>query len=155
MSQNFVHLRVRSEYSLIDSIVRLKDLTSRVASDSMPAVALTDFNNLFGLVKFYKLARSSGLKPIMGADVLIKYSNSQKPTNMTLLIKNEIGYRNLTKLISDAYLSKYTNAFPVIDFSWLKKLNTGLIALSGGREGEIGRLLSVNKDEEALSLIHI
>ena len=86
-------------------------------------------NNLFGLVKFYKLARSSGLKPIMGADVLIKYSNSKKPTNMTLLIKNEIGYRNLTKLISDAYLSKHTNAVPVIDFSWLKTLNTGLIAL--------------------------
>ena len=155
MSQNFVHLRVRSEYSLSDSIVRLKDLTSQVASDSMPSVALTDFNNLFGLVKFYKLARSSGLKPIMGADVLVKYSHSKKPTNMTLLIKNEIGYRNLTKLISDAYLSKHTNAVPVIDFSWLKTLNTGLIALSGGREGEIGRLLSVNKDEEAREILKI
>ena len=149
MEKCFVHLRVHSEYSLVDSLVRLSALVSNVAKMSMPAVGLTDLNNLFGLIKFYKSARKHGIKPIAGADVLVKYPEQEMPQQLVLLVQNQIGYKNLTQLISKAYLSKKNNGAAVIEYSWLVQFNIGLIALSGGLKGEIGNLITSNKTDQA------
>jgi len=149
MEKCFVHLRVHSEYSLVDSLVRLSALVSNVAKMSMPAVGLTDLNNLFGLIKFYKSARKNGIKPIAGADVLVKYPEQEMPQQLVLLVQNQIGYKNLTQLISKAYLSKENNGAAVIEYSWLVRFNIGLIALSGGLKGEIGNLITSNKTDQA------
>ena len=156
MEKCFVHLRVHSEYSLVDSLVRLSALVSNVAKMSMPAVGLTDLNNLFGLIKFYKSARKNGIKPIAGADVLVKYPEQEMPQQLVLLVQNQIGYKNLTQLISKAYLSKENNGAAVIEYSWLVQFNIGLIALSGGLKGEIGNLITSNKTDQAnISLIRM
>ncbi len=149
MEKCFVHLRVHSEYSLVDSLVRLSALVSNVAKMSMPAVGLTDLNNLFGLIKFYKLARENGIKPIAGADVLVKYPEQEMPQQLVLLVQNQLGYKNLTQLISKAYLSRENNGAAVIEYSWLVQFNIGLIALSGGVKGEIGNLITSNKTDQA------
>ena len=149
MEKCFVHLRVHSEYSLVDSLVRLSALVSNVAKMSMPAVGLTDLNNLFGLIKFYKSARKNGIKPIAGADVLVKYPEQEMPQQLVLLVQNQLGYKNLTQLISKAYLSKENNGAAVIEYSWLVQFNIGLIALSGGVKGEIGNLITSNKTDQA------
>ena len=149
MSKRFVHLRVHSEYSLVDSLIRLKILVSKVSEMSMPAVGLTDLNNLFGLIKFYKFARKNGIKPLVGADVLVKYPEQEMPQQMVLLVQNQSGYKNLTQLISKAYLSKENNGIAIIEYSWLEQFNIGLIALSGGVKGEIGNLITNNKNDQA------
>ena len=149
MEKCFVHLRVHSEYSLVDSLVRLSALVANVAKMSMPAVGLTDLNNLFGLIKFYKSARKNGIKPIAGADVLVKYPEQEMPQQLVLLVQNQLGYKNLTQLISKAYLSKENNGAAVIEYSWLVQFNIGLIALSGGVKGEIGNLITSNKTDQA------
>ena len=103
MHQSFVHLRLHSEYSLSDGVVRIKPLIKAVAENRMPAVAITDNNNLFGLVKFYNAASSGGVKPIVACDVQVRI-NSGKPgvgdtgegsATLVLIARNEIGYRNL------------------------------------------------------------
>src|SRR5690242_8814581 len=101
MSDNFVHLRTHSEYSLVDSIVRIKDLVAFAAQNSFKAIALTDFINLFGLVKFYKQAIAAKVKPIIGCDVIVK---AEDDLALTLLCQDNTGYRNLTKLVSQAYI---------------------------------------------------
>ncbi|MBT3529226.1 MAG: PHP domain-containing protein, partial [Porticoccaceae bacterium] len=100
MSAQFVHLRLHSEYSLVDGLVRLKPLAAKAAELRMPAIALTDFNNFFGLVKFYKAVQGAGVKPILGSDVLIADESGEgSPSQLVLLISNNTGYKNLTTLI--------------------------------------------------------
>ena len=95
MTTEFVHLRLHSEYSLVDGLVRLKPLASKVAEMGMPAVALTDFNNFFGLIKFYKATQSQGVKPIVGADVLVAEANRDDGfSQLVLLVADQVGYRN-------------------------------------------------------------
>ena len=149
MITEFVHLRLHSEYSLVDGLVRIKPLAKKVAEMGMPAVALTDFNNFFGLIKFYKAAQGSGVKPILGADVLVSSLSEGTPTQLVLLAADDKGYRNLTQLISRAYLEGQRQAIPVIEHSWLTAHSEGLIALSGGRLGEIGIALVSGREAEA------
>jgi len=149
MTTEFVHLRLHSEYSLVDGLVRIKPLAKKVAEMGMPAVALTDFNNFFGLIKFYKAAQGSGVKPILGADVLVSSLSEGTPTQLVLLAADDKGYRNLTQLISRAYLEGQRQAIPVIEHSWLTAHSEGLIALSGGRLGEIGIALVSGREAEA------
>ncbi|MCI0655223.1 MAG: PHP domain-containing protein, partial [Methylococcaceae bacterium] len=105
MEPRFIHLRVHSEYSLVDGIVRIKALVKRAKEFGMPAVGMTDHSNLFGMVKFYRAALSCGVKPIIGADVLVCDSRDPgAPSMMTLLCQNHAGYLALTELISKAYL---------------------------------------------------
>ena len=104
MQPAFIHLRLHTEFSLVDGIVKIKPLINRLADLNMPAIAVTDHANLFSLVKFYKAALGQGVKPISGADVLI--FNPDDPTNpyhLTLLVNNHEGYITLTELISKAY----------------------------------------------------
>ncbi|TVP84121.1 MAG: DNA polymerase III subunit alpha [Thioalkalivibrio sp.] len=132
----FVHLRVHSEYSLVDGLVRLKPLVARVAENGMPAVALTDHCNLFGLVKFYKAALGAGVQPIVGADVLLRGSRPDGSlARLTLLAQNGEGYRHLTRLISRAWQEGQDKGVPRLDLDWLDGCTDGLIALSGTTDG--------------------
>ena len=153
MNSDFVHLRLHSEYSLVDGLVRIKPLAKKVAEMGMPAVALTDFNNFFALIKFYKAAQGSGVKPILGADVLLSDQSDGAATQLVLLASDLKGYRNLTQLISRAYLEGQRQAVPIIDKSWLAAHNEGLIALSGGRLGEVGIALVSSRYAEAESAL--
>ncbi|MAJ87576.1 MAG: PHP domain-containing protein, partial [Cellvibrionales bacterium TMED148] len=96
MNSTFIHLRLHTEFSLIDSCVRLDCLIQKVIDQSMPAVAITDFHNLFALVKFYKRAQMAGIKPIVGVDFSLQQTGAQsQPTNILLLAQNLVGYKNL------------------------------------------------------------
>ena len=148
---DFVHLRLHTEYSLVDSVVRIPELITQVAAERMPAVAVTDQNNLFALVKFYKAALEKGVKPIVGVDLLIAEPGDRvAPTRIALLCQNEAGYRNLTRLVSRAYLEGQQRGAPRIDRSWLDARSTaGLIALSCGLDGDVGRALAAGKTADA------
>jgi DNA polymerase III subunit alpha len=145
----FIHLRLHTEYSLVDGLVDVKALIKRTGALGMPAVAVTDHNNLFAIVKFYKSAQSAGIKPIAGADVFITHPDEpQNPFPMTLFVQNQQGYRTLSRLISKAYRENQHQGQPQIRAEWLEEENEGLIALSGPRHGEVARpVLSGNIDE--------
>ena len=137
--QNFTHLHLHTEYSLIDGILRINSLVKQAAKFGMPALAITDHCNLFGAVKFYKAAVKAGVKPILGTDLWMCDPLSRKKTyRLVLLCQNELGYKNLTRLISRAYLEGQQAGQPTIQQNWLEGNSEGLIALSGGREGDVG-----------------
>ncbi|MDC1527503.1 DNA polymerase III subunit alpha [Gammaproteobacteria bacterium] len=144
--KGFVHLRVHSEYSVIDGLVRVKALAGKTAELEMPAVAITDHVNLYALIKFYTAANQAGIKPICGCDVLV--ADDDNPENFSILVlltRNLVGYKNLIELISRAHLEGQFRGNPYIKRSWLKDKSDGLIALSGGRAGEIGKAI-LNQD---------
>ncbi|UAJ65504.1 DNA polymerase III subunit alpha [Candidatus Schneideria nysicola] len=137
----FIHLHVHSDYSMIDGVAKVPSLIEKSVSLDMPALALTDFTNLFGLVKFYKLAHKFGIKPIIGADFLMQNKIfPQELVSLTILASNEIGYDNLRLLISQTYQRGYMSSGPIIDQDWLIQYNQGLIILSGFK-GDIGKCL--------------
>jgi DNA polymerase-3 subunit alpha len=146
----FIHLRVHTEYSLVDGVVRVKPLMKQLAKKQMPAVALTDQGNLFAMVKFYKAALAAGIKPIIGVDAWVSDGDSQtQPYRMLLLCQNGDGYLNLSQLISKSYLEGQHRGIPVMQTDWIHRHSDGLIALSGGRDGDVGRLLVGGKRDEA------
>ncbi|WP_018918245.1 DNA polymerase III subunit alpha [Vreelandella zhanjiangensis] len=154
MTVPFVHLRLHSEYSLVDGLVKLKSLVSTTAERAMPALALTDETNLFGLVKFYKAAQGAGLKPIIGSDLwLFNPHDESHPYRITLLAMNDVGYRNLTELISKGWTHGQRQGKAILDKRWVLEQSEGLIALSGAREGEIGRHLLSDHEREARQLL--
>jgi DNA polymerase III subunit alpha len=139
---DFVHLRLHSEYSLVDGLVRVGPLVERVADLGMGAVALTDLCNFYGLVKFSKAAFAAGVKPIFGADLLVVDREDEDDTSaLTLLVMDGTGYRNLTELISLAYTRGQRLAVPRVTRAWLDAHAEGLIALSAGATGDVGRAL--------------
>lgn len=138
----FIHLRIHSDFSMVDGLSKVPPLVKKVAAMCMPAMALTDFTNLCGLVKFYSTAHNCGVKPIIGADFTLQSEEfGDELTKLTLLAKNNVGYKNLTLLISKAYLRGHIQHQPVIDKAWLVEHAEGLIVLSGGKSGEVGRAL--------------
>mgnify|MGYP001330346325 CR=1 FL=1 len=138
---NFVHLHLHSEYSLSDGIIRIEDLVNRTSEMGYPAVALTDLSNLFGLIKFYRLAREKGIKPIIGSEINLIKDIDSTPASLVLLVKNKTGYTNLTKLVSNAYIEGQDKGEPFVELSWLQDYSEGLIALSGGQNGHVGQAL--------------
>ncbi|MEY3220817.1 MAG: polymerase alpha subunit [Pseudomonadota bacterium] len=136
----FVHLLVHTEYSIVDSTIPIKPLLKTVKEMGMPACAVTDRNNLFSMVKFYSHAQTTGIKPIIGADILIR-QNSQLH-RLVLLCQNHQGYLNLSRLVSRAYLEGQQQGIPAIELNWLNNHTDNLIALSGGLQGDIGQALS-------------
>jgi DNA polymerase-3 subunit alpha len=153
MQPKFIHLRLHSEYSLVDGVVKVKPLINQLAALDMPAVAITDQSNLFALVKFYRAALGKGIKPIVGADVLIfNPDDATQPYKLTLLAKNNVGYVTLTELISKAYQEGQHLGIPMVRREWLEQNNTGLIALSGGMEGDIGQALLAQDTSPAKQL---
>jgi DNA polymerase-3 subunit alpha len=151
MTAGFVHLRLHTEYSLIDSVVRVEELVDAVAAAEMPAVALTDQNNLFAMVKLYRAALERGIKPIVGVDLLVREPGERAhPSRLTLLCQSESGYRNVTRLLSRAYLEGQQRGIAMIDRRWLSAEGlSGLIALSGATEGDVGRALVNGRETEA------
>ncbi|MEC7306438.1 DNA polymerase III subunit alpha [Vibrio crassostreae] len=138
----FVHLRVHSDFSMVDGLSKVPPLVKKVAEMGMPALALTDFTNLCGLVKFYGTAHGCGVKPIIGADFLMQSPEfGDELTKLTVIATDNKGYNNLTLLISKAYLRGHVQHQPVIDKEWLIENAEGLILLSGAKEGEIGKAL--------------
>ena len=140
---HFVHLRLHSEYSVTDGIVRIDEAVAHAAADGMPALALTDSGNLFGMVKFYKAARQAGVKPIIGADCWVQNTlDRDKPSRILLLAASRAGYLRLCEWLSRAWLSNQHRSRAEIDKSWLEADGTeGLVALSGAYGGEIGQAL--------------
>jgi DNA polymerase-3 subunit alpha len=147
----FVHLRLHTEYSLLDGIVRVPELMTAVAAAGMPAVALTDQSNLFAMVKFYKEAQGSGLKPLIGVDAWVREAGERAPpSRIVFLCQNLTGYRHLTQLVTRSYLEGQQRGAPMLDRSWLQsEVLKGLIVLSGGPEGDIGQAFARGKEEEA------
>jgi DNA polymerase-3 subunit alpha len=142
MSVKFIHLKVHTEYSLTNGLVRIKPLIAKTLAENMPAVAITDQSNFCALVKFYKATRGAGLKPIIGVDIWLE--NDAEPSNphrMTLLAKSDLGYRNITVLISRAYTQGQHLGKAILKREWLVEKAEGIIVLSGAKDGDVGRAL--------------
>jgi DNA polymerase-3 subunit alpha len=146
MNKLFVHLHVHSEYSLVDGVCRVKPLVKQAAAQKMPALAITDQSNLFAMVKFYRAALAQGIKPIIGVDCRIHDEDQpDNPSRLILLCQNEVGYHHLARLVTRSYQHGQHRGIPIMHKAWLMDATEGLIALSGGREGDVGRsLLSSN-----------
>ena len=151
MAAEFVHLRLHTEYSLLDSVVRVPQLIEAVAAAGMPAVAITDQSNLFAMVKFYRCALARGVQPLIGVDLLVREAGEhQPPSRLALLCQSHQGYRNITRLVSRAYLEGQQRGVPMIAREWLtEEALTGLIGLSCAAEGDVGRALVNGREQEA------
>jgi DNA polymerase-3 subunit alpha len=147
----FVHLRLHSEYSVSDGIVRVEEAVAKAATDGMPALALTDAGNVFGMVKFYSAAREAGVKPIIGADCWVQNdADRDKPWRLLLLCASREGYLRLSLLLSRAWLKNQHRARAEISSDWLRELGTeGLIALSGFAGGDVGHALATGNANAA------
>ncbi|MEP4484130.1 MAG: DNA polymerase III subunit alpha [Halioglobus sp.] len=146
----FVHLRLHTEYSIVDGLLRIKPLVERVADLGMPAVAMTDVCNFYGLVKMHKAAFAAGVKPIFGVDLNVKQADDpDRAYPLCLLAMNQAGYRNLTELISQAYTEGQQLGVPYVEREWLEQHSEGVIALSAGAAGDVGQALVSEKPELA------
>ncbi len=151
MTTPFVHLHLHTEYSIVDSTVRIPALMQQCAEFEMPAVALTDQSNLFGLIKFYRKASAFGIKPLIGVDLRIRNAEEdERPFHLVVLCQNLHGYRNLNQLVSRSYLEGQHRGVPMVEPDWLDNDSTaGLIALSAGIHGDIGRALTAGQADLA------
>ncbi|HEX5538234.1 MAG TPA: DNA polymerase III subunit alpha, partial [Methylophilaceae bacterium] len=140
---SFIHLRCHSEYSVVDGTVRIDDYVSRAQADHMPALALTDLGNFFGAIKFYKAARSRGIKPVLGCDLWLENTaNRDQPYRVLLLCQSHAGYLQLCELLTRAYLHNQYRGRAEIKRQWLLEGGSeGLILLSGAMLGDIGQAL--------------
>ncbi|MBU0689289.1 MAG: DNA polymerase III subunit alpha [Gammaproteobacteria bacterium] len=135
----FVHLRLHSEYSIADGIVRIGEAVAAAQKDAQPALALTDLSNVFGLVKFYRKTRGSGIKPVAGCDVFVTNDAARdQPHRLLLLCQSNAGYLKLCDLLTRAFLGNQFRGRPEIRKEWLNEGVEGLIALSGFHMGEVG-----------------
>ncbi len=151
MTPAFVHLRLHSEFTVTDGIVRIDEAVARAAADGMPALAISDLANLFGMVKFYKAARSAGVKPVIGCDVWISgESERDKASRLLLLVRNRKGFLQLSELLSRAWLENQARGRAEIRKDWLTPAGVdGLLALSGAQAGDIGVALAQDNAAQA------
>ena len=155
---NFVHLRVHSAYSLSQGAIKISELADLCREERMPAVAITDTNNLFGALEFSEACRKSGVQPILGCQLALRrhagegsrrQTRAEEPYWPAFLVQNEAGWRNLMALSSIAYLETPTGETPQIDLDCLAEHSDGLLALSGGPRGPLGALLLDGQDDAA------
>ena len=140
----FVHLRIHTEFSVVDGTNRIDEIVEAAAADQQPALAITDLSNLFGAVKFYKETRKAGVKPLIGADVWVQAPGKEAgapAVRLLLLVQNNRGYLNLCELITRAWTQNVVRDQAIIKLEWLQELNEGLIALSGAQGGAVGQAL--------------
>ncbi|MBX9903719.1 MAG: DNA polymerase III subunit alpha [Burkholderiales bacterium] len=154
MQPAFIHLRLHSEYSIVDGIVRVDDALAAAKADGMPALGLTDLGNVFGMVKFYQAARAAGLKPITGCDLwLSNRADRDNPFRVLLLAQNYQGYLRLCELLTRAYRSNQYRGRAEVMKEWLTETGTdGLIALSGAHHGDVGQALVSGHEDAACRL---
>ncbi|HQD16034.1 MAG TPA: DNA polymerase III subunit alpha, partial [Ottowia sp.] len=139
----FVHLRLHTEFSVVDGTTRIDDIVKAAADDGQPALAVSDFGNLFGAIKFYKAARGAGVKPIIGAEVLLEGRDPEQdaPARVLLLAAHTQGYLNLSELLARAWTQGVVKGQAVVRWAWLVELAEGLILLSGAQAGPVGQAL--------------
>ena len=139
----FVHLRLHSEFSIVDSTCRIDDVVQAAADDQQPALAITDLSNLFGAIKFYKAARSKGVQPILGADIFLEGLGADPLTlsRVMVLVQSSKGYLNLSELLARAWTQNMVKNNAVVKLAWLQELSEGLILLSGAQTGPVGQAL--------------
>ena len=147
----FVHLRLHTEFSVVDGTNRIDEIVAAAAADAQPALAITDLNNLFGTVKFYKAARSAGVKPLIGAEVIFEGlgRDAQSSSRMVLLVQNMQGYLNLSELIARTYTQNVGRTQPMVKWAWMQELGEGLIVLSGAQAGALGQALTQGDNSRA------
>ena len=150
----FVHLDVHTEYSLVDGIATVGPLVSAVRAAEMPAVAVTERGNLFSMVKFYCAALKAGIQPIIGAEILVTGSDDGGDSSpLVALCQNQNGYRNLARVISAAYTKGQVRGIPMVERQWMADHSEGLLILSGGMDGAVGRALVEGRPERARKLL--
>ena len=147
----FVHLRLHTEFSVVDSTCRIDDVVSIAAKDGQPALAITDLNNLFGTVKFYKEGRGKGLKPIIGTEINLEGLGAELGTisRVVLLVQNQQGYLNICELLARAWTQNIVKSVAVVKLDWLKELSEGLILLSGAKAGPVGQAILQGDTDKA------
>ncbi len=153
MKRMFVHLRIHTEFSVVDGTNRIDEIVQASAANRQPALAITDLGNLFGAVKFYKEARKAGVKPLIGADVWVQVPGkeaSAPAARLLLLVQSHQGYLNLSELLTRAWTKGVVRDQAVIKLEWLEELNEGLIALSGAQGGAVGQALIQGDSGRAL-----
>ncbi len=147
----FVHLRLHTEFSVVDGTNRIDDIVKAAAADGQPALAVTDLNNLFGGIKFYKAARGAGVKPILGAEVMLEGlgKDAAALSRIALLVQSRQGYLNLCELLARGWTGNVIKAQAVCRLEWLRELGEGLIVLSGAQAGPLGQALVQGDNERA------
>jgi DNA polymerase-3 subunit alpha len=139
----FVHLRLHTEFSIVDSTCRIDDVLQAAADDQQPALAITDLSNLFGAIKFYKAARGKGVQPILGAEIFLEGLGADPfvLSRVMVLVQSTQGYLNLSELLARAWTQNMVKTNAVVKLSWLQELSEGLILLSGAQAGPVGQAL--------------
>ncbi|MFZ2305971.1 MAG: DNA polymerase III subunit alpha [Rhodoferax sp.] len=147
----FVHLRLHTEFSVVDGTNRIDDVIAAAVADNQPAIAITDLSNLFGAIKFYKQARAKGTKPVLGAEIFLEGLGTDPTalTRMVLLVQNKQGYLNISELLARGFTQNVVKNQAVIKLAWLQELNEGLICLSGAQAGPVGQALVQGDAERA------
>lgn len=155
MDPKFIHLRLHTEYSLSDGLLTIPTLMEKAAGFNMPAIAITDKANLYATVKFYQAAFKAGIKPIIGIDVQVANTPQAKESFLlTLLCQTHVGYKNLLHLVSRSYQEGQSTGLPLVQKAWLAACTEGLIALSGGLEGDVGQALLSRDQDKAKACLH-
>jgi len=144
----FAHLRLHSEFSVVDSTCRIDEVIKAAAADGLPALAITDLSNIFGAVKFYKEARGQGVQPLIGVEIFLEGLGAEltSTSRVLLLVQSTQGYLNLSEMLARAWTQNIVKAQAVVKLAWLKELSEGLILLSGAQAGPVGQAL-VQGDE--------
>ncbi len=146
----FVHLRLHTEFSVSDGLVRVDEAVDRARASGMPALGLTDLSNTFGWIKFYRAARGAGVKPVFGCDVWVtNAADRNRPSRLLLLVQHREGYRRLCELLSRAYQENLHRGHAEIDPAWLAEGTEGLLALSGGDAGNVAQAILDDKSDAA------
>jgi DNA polymerase-3 subunit alpha len=152
----FVHLRLHTEFSVVDGTNRIDEVIKAAAADKQPALAITDLNNLFGAIKFYKQGRGKGVKPVIGAEIFIEGLGKEPGvlTRIVLLVQNMEGYLHLSELLARAWTQNVSRgqSQAACKLEWLEELQGGLIALSGAQAGPLGAPLLQGQEERASEL---
>ena len=150
----FIHLRLHTEFSVVDGTNRIDEVIAAAVADGQPALAITDLSNLFGAIKFYKQARSKGTKPIIGVEIFLEGlgGDTTALSRMVLLVQNKQGYLNLSELLARGFTQNIVKNQAVIKLAWLQELNEGLIALSGAQAGPVGQALVQGDQARALDV---
>jgi len=154
---SFVHLRLHTEYSVVDGTLRIDAAAAAARADGQGALAISDLNNLFGAVKFYSACRGKGVKPILGADVLLEPAaalpgGDRQPSRLLLLVQSNAGYLNLCELLARAWVHNAQHAQAWLKWEWLQELGAGLIALSGADAGALGAALLAGDADRAQAM---
>ncbi|MFI4927380.1 MAG: DNA polymerase III subunit alpha, partial [Burkholderiales bacterium] len=150
----FVHLRLHTEFSVVDGTNRIEEIVKAAAADGQPALGISDLNNLFGAIKFYKEARGAGLKPVIGCELMLQGLGADPSaiSRVILLVQSHRGYLNLCEILARAWIGNVVRAQAVAKLEWLQELGEGLILLAGAQAGAVGQALLQGDESRASEL---